>query len=197
MKKDRFIAFFDAILAIIMTIIVLEFIIPNGTDWSDLGTLWFQIIAYAVSFFWLGGMWINIHTLWHDVETIDRSVLFTNLALLFFSSMIPFFAVYFGRNITSKVPAILYGADVIIVTLLNELSAEFLAKHNASVKAMLGGFRLSIAIDTGIKAAGLIVGILCFPPAVLIGVLAAMVFITWHRVYLSKKQGLKKNDPAE
>ena len=111
--------------------------------------------------------------------------------------MIPFFAVYFGRNITSRVPAILYGADVIIVTLLNELSAEFLAKHNASVKAMLGGFRLSIAIDTVIKAAGLIVGILCFPPAILIGVLAAMVFITWHRVYLSKKQGAKRNDQAK
>ncbi len=86
-------------------------------------------------------------------------------------------------------PAILYGADVIIVTLLNELSAEFLAKHNPSVKALLGGFRISFGIDTGIKAVGLIVGILFFPPAVLIGVLAAMVFITWHRVYLSKKQG--------
>lgn len=189
MRKDRFIAFFDAILAIIMTIIVLEFVVPDGTDWSDLGTLWFQIIVYAVSFFWLGGMWINIHTLWHDVETIDRSVLFTNIALLFFASMIPFFAVYFGRNITSQVPAILYGADVIIVTLLNELSAEFLAKHNPSVKALLGGFRISIGVDTGIKVVGLIVGILCFPPAVLIGVLAAMAFIAWHRMYLSKKQG--------
>lgn len=187
MKKDRFISFFDAILAIIMTIIVLEFIIPNGTDWSDLGTLWFQIIVYGVSFFWLGGMWINIHSLWHDVETIDRSVLFSNIALLFFASMIPFFAVYFGRNITSQVPAILYGADVLIVTLLNELSAEFLTKHNPSVQAMIGGFRKSIAIDTGIKAVGLIIGIFFFPPAVLIGVLAAMVFITWHRISLSKK----------
>ena len=71
MRKDRFTAFFDAILAIIMTLIVLEFVIPNGTEWSDLGTLWFQIIAYAISFFWLGGMWINIHYLWHDAECSD------------------------------------------------------------------------------------------------------------------------------
>ena len=68
------------------------------------------------------------------------------------------------------------------------LYTEFLAKHNSSVKEMLHGFRLSIGIDAGIKAVGLIIGILLFPPAVLIGVLTAMVFITWPRIYLSKKQ---------
>ena len=180
MSKDRFVAFFDAIMAIIMTIVVLEFVIPSGTNWSDLDTLGYQIFAYAISFFWLGGMWINIHNIWHNVDIIDRSVLWTNIAMLFFSSMIPFLVVYVGRNINEIVPEVLYGMDVLCITVLNEISVELLARHHECVKAKIKSFRLSIIIDIAIKVVGIIFGITVFPMAILISVIVAMIFlIVW------------------
>lgn len=180
MSKDRFVAFFDAIMAIIMTIVVLEFVIPSGTNWSDLDTLGYQIFAYAISFFWLGGMWINIHNIWHNVDIIDRSVLWTNIAMLFFSSMIPFLVVYVGRNINEIVPEVLYGIDVLCITVLNEISVELLARHHECVKAKIKSFRLSIIIDIAIKVVGIIFGITVFPMAILISVIVAMIFlIVW------------------
>ena len=82
MRKDRFEAFFDAMMAIIMTIVVLEFAIPHGTAWSDVQKLMFQIVVYAISFFYLGMMWMNIHTLWHNVEYITRSVMWVKFSIL-------------------------------------------------------------------------------------------------------------------
>lgn len=183
MSKDRFVAFFDAIMAIIMTIVVLEFVIPSGTNWSDLDTLGYQVFAYAISFFWLGGMWINIHNIWHNVDIIDRSVLWTNIAMLFFSSMIPFLVVYVGRNINEIVPEVLYGIDVLCITVLNEISVELLARHHECVKAKIKSFRLSIIIDIAIKVVGIIFGITVFPMAILISVIVAMVFlIVWVNI---------------
>ncbi len=187
MSKDRFVAFFDAIMAIIMTIVVLEFVIPDGTKWSDLGTLGYQIIAYAISFFWLGGMWINIHNLWHGVDVVDRGVLWTNIAMLFFSSMIPFLVVYVGRNMNELVPQLLYGADVMLVTVCNWLSIELLARHHQCVKRQLPSFRLSMGIDILIKAVGVVVGVTVYPLAIMISVMVAMVFsVAWRRVYERK-----------
>ena len=189
MSKERFVAFFDAIMAIIMTIVVLEFVIPDGTKWSDLGVLGYQIIAYAISFFWLGGMWINIHNIWHGVNVIDRGVLWTNIAMLFFSSMIPFLVVYVGRNINEVVPQLLYGIDVLFITLLNELSVELLARHHTCVKSQIKRFRISIGIDLTIKIIGIIIGATVFPPMIMISVMAAMLFlIIWRTVTERKKQ---------
>ena len=188
MRKDRFVAFFDAIMAIIMTIVVLEFVIPSGTEWSDLGVLGYQILAYAVSFFWLGGMWINIHNIWHGVETIDRGVLWVNIAMLFFSSMIPFFVVYVGRNINELVPQLLYGIDVMLIAVFNEISVELLARHHGCVKRQLKSFRISIGIDFCIKAIGIILGIAVFPMSIMISVMLAMVFLIVWRTVIEKKK---------
>ena len=98
MKKDRFAAFFDAVMAIIITIAVLQFAQPSGTQWQNLRELMYQIIVFAISFFWLGMMWFNIHNLWHDVEKISFGVIWMNMCVLFFSSMIPFFVAYVGMN---------------------------------------------------------------------------------------------------
>ena len=189
MKKDRFVAFFDAVMAIIMTIVVLEFVIPSGTDWSDLTVLAFQIIAYAVSFFWLGGMWINIHGIWQDVEEIDRPILWTNIALLFFASMIPFFTVYFGRNITERVPAMLYSIDVMLITLTNLASIEMLARKNEKIRLNAKRFAVSEFFDLGVKTVGIIVGITVFPSAILISVLVSIVLLAFVRITVGKKQG--------
>lgn len=187
MQKDRFVAFFDAVMAIIMTIVVLEFAIPNGTDWSDLTNLVFQIVAYAVSFFWLGGMWINIHGLWQDVEEINRPVLWVNIAMLFFTSMLPFFTVYFGRNITEKVPATLYAIDVMLITITNVISIEMLAKKNKKMSQSAKRFTLSVVLDVCIKTVGVVIGLTVFPSAILITVLISIAFLISYRVSVCRK----------
>ena len=192
MKKDRFVAFFDAIMAIIMTIVVLEFVIPNGTKWIDLSVLWTQILAYALSFFWLGQMWINIHGTWTKVENVSRSVLFVNITMLFFASMIPYFVVYVGSNINEKLPQLLYGVDVMIIVLINQISAELLSKENEELKPVVKKTRVFVLIDESIKVIGLIIGMTVYPPAVMIAVFTAMIVLAVLFGLQNKK--LKKGD---
>ena len=187
MKKDRFVAFFDAIMAIIMTIVVLEFVIPGGTSWNDLETLLFQIIAYAVTFFYLASMWINIHDIWHDIEIISGGILWTNIVMLFFSSMIPFFTVYLGRNLSEIVPALLYGGDILLVTLSNIVSIELLSANNSQIKSNINTYRKLLAIDILIKLIGLILGIFVAAEFVLISVFVAMIFLAVFRVKTIKR----------
>ena len=177
MKKDRFIAFFDAVMAIIMTIGVLEFVIPSGAGWKDLDVFWFQLIAYAISFFWLSTMWINLHSIWNHVERVTRGILFINMFTLFFSSMIPFLTVYLGRNLLEQVPQILYGTDVILIIICNFISNELLAKYNPELKKRIVKLRVAVVIDESIKILGVIVGTFGFPPAILISVFFSAIFL--------------------
>ncbi len=188
MKKDRFVAFFDAVMAIIMTIVVLEFVIPSGTTWADLDVFWFQLLVYALSFFWLGTMWINLHSTWHHVEIITRPILFVNLFTLFFSSLIPFLTVYVGRNISAQVPQLLYGIDVILIILCNQISAELLARENEDIKNRIKMLRSAVAIDETIKLAGVIIGAFLLPQAVLVSTFVSMIFLLIIFSYRKKKR---------
>ena len=177
MKKDRFVAFYDAIMAIIMTIAVLEFDMPKGASWHDLKGLDFQIIVYALSFFWLGIMWINIHGLWNDVEFVSRHVLFVNICVLFFSSMIPFFVTYTGKNFFEPVPQLLYGIDVIIITICNQISMEFIKKENPKLSKKVEKLRHTAIVDVSVKVIGIIIGMTILPPAIMISVFIAVIVL--------------------
>ena len=90
MSKERVVAFTDAVLAIIMTILVLDLDKPDPLTWSGFGKLWPQFLAYAFSFFWLGSMWVHLHIEWSGVKLVDQPVLWTSITLLFFCSLIPY-----------------------------------------------------------------------------------------------------------
>ena len=188
MTKDRSVAFFDAVMAIIMTIVVLEFVVPSGTSWADLDVFWFQLMVYALSFFWLGTMWINLHSTWNHVKIITRPILFVNLFTLFFSSLIPFLTVYVGRNINEAVPQILYGTDVMLIILCNQISAELLAKKNEDIKDRINMLRTAVVIDETIKLAGVIIGALILPQAVMISTFISMMFLLIIFSYIKKKR---------
>lgn len=191
MKKDRFVAFFDAVMAIIMTIVVLEFAIPKGTNWSDMKELGTQVVVYALSFFWLGMMWININTIWHQVEVIDRKVMWVNMFMLFFSSMIPFLVVFVGANLTERIPQLLYGVDVVCITICNQLSAELLKKLNPVLLPIVTNLRLGIGIDLAIKTVGIILGMLIWPPITIISVFVAMICLVVEFSIANRKHNLK------
>lgn len=188
MKKDRFVAFFDAVMAIIMTIVVLEFALPGGTNWSDMKELGSQVAVYALSFFWLGMMWININTIWNRVETIDRRVMWVNMFMLFFSSMIPFLVVFVGANMNARIPQLLYGIDVICITICNQISAEILKTMNPVLAPMVKTLRKGIGIDLCIKTVGIILGMVFWPPMVIFSVFIAMICLVIEFSAAHKKE---------
>src|SRR5512138_2407805 len=95
MKKSRLEAFSDGVLAILITIMVLELKVPHGTTWEALRPLF---LVYALSFLYLGIYWNNHHHLLHAAERVDGRVLWANLHLLFWLSLIPFVTGWMGEN---------------------------------------------------------------------------------------------------
>lgn len=84
MGKERLMAFTDAVLAIIMTILVLELERPEAATLAALWALKENFFAYALSFFWLGTMWVNLHNEWHGISQISNAVVWWSVVLLFF-----------------------------------------------------------------------------------------------------------------
>jgi len=109
MSKGRLEAFSDGVLAIIITIMVLELAPPQKADLSTLGPLIPKFLSYVLSFIFVGIYWNNHHHLWQAVERISGSVLWANLHLLFWLSLVPFATGWMGENNFATVPVALYG----------------------------------------------------------------------------------------
>ena len=110
MKAERLSAFTDGVLAIVLTIMVLELPVPHGTDGRDGAHLWPYLGAYALSFVNIGIFWNNHHHLMHLVRKVDGRVLWANLFLLFWLSLIPFVIRWIGEAKFSAEPVAAYGA---------------------------------------------------------------------------------------
>ena len=109
MGKNRLEAFSDGVLAIIITIMVLELKVPHGADWTALSKLMPVFLSYVLSFIYVGIYWNNHHHLLHAVKHVSGGVLWANLHLLFWLSLIPFVTGWMGENHFSALPAALYG----------------------------------------------------------------------------------------
>ena len=109
MDKGRLEAFSDGVLAIIITIMVLELRAPEEGNLSALFPLWPKFGSYILSFIILGIYWNNHHHLWQAVEKVQGSVLWANLHLLFWLSLVPFTTSWMGENHFSTFPVAMYG----------------------------------------------------------------------------------------
>jgi len=109
MGKGRLEAFSDGVLAIIITIMVLELKVPHGNTPEDLKPLLPVFISYVLSFIYIGIYWNNHHHLMHVVHKVNGGVLWSNIHLLFWLSLVPFATAWMGENHFSKWPVILYG----------------------------------------------------------------------------------------
>jgi uncharacterized membrane protein len=102
-------AFSDGVIAIIITIMVLQFQTPKGVELSALIPLIPKFLSYILSFIIVGIYWSNHHHLWQTVEEVDGSILWANLHLLFWLSLIPFVTSWIGENQLSSIPVAMYG----------------------------------------------------------------------------------------
>jgi uncharacterized membrane protein len=114
MPKARLEAFSDGVIAVLITIMVLELKVPHGSGWGALAPLVPVLTAYVLSFVYLGIYWNNHHHLLHAAGRVDGRILWANLHLLFWLSFIPFTTGWMGENHFAALPTALYGVVLLL-----------------------------------------------------------------------------------
>ena len=117
MGKGRLEAFSDGVIAIIITIMVLELKVPHGTELAALQPLWPVFLSYILSFVYLGIYWNNHHHMFHAAERVGGNVLWANLHLLFWLSLVPFVTGWMGENHFAPAPTALYGVVMLLAAI--------------------------------------------------------------------------------
>ncbi|TGQ17024.1 MULTISPECIES: TMEM175 family protein [unclassified Mesorhizobium] len=131
MGKGRVEAFTDGVVAIIITIMVLELKVPQGEDFSALVPLWPVFFSYVLSFINVGIYWNNLHNMFHTVQRVDGWVLWANLNMLFWLSLMPVTTAFMGENHFAPVPVAVYGVDLALCAVgFNILSAALHRLHD-------------------------------------------------------------------
>jgi TMEM175 potassium channel family protein len=129
MNKTRLEAFSDAVIAIIMTIMVLELKVPHGMDWVSLRPLIPVFLAYVMSYVYLGIYWNNHHHMLHATDHVDGLILWANLHLLFWLSLIPFTTAWMAENGFAMLPTAIYGAVLLLAAIAYALLFRAIVAH--------------------------------------------------------------------
>lgn len=132
MQKGRLEAFSDGVLAIIITIMVLELKVPHGTDLASLQPLLPVFLSYVLSFIYLGIYWNNHHHLFQAVKHVKGSVLWSNLHLLFWLSLFPFVTGWMGENHFAATTVALYGGVLFMAAVAYYLLVRVLLSGHGS-----------------------------------------------------------------
>ena len=130
MGKGRLEAFSDGVIAIIITIMVLELKVPHGTGLQVLAPLAPTLGSYALSFVFVGIYWNNHHHLLHAAKSVDGRSLWANLHLLFWLSLIPFTSGWMGENHFQTLPVALYGANLLMCGIAYYILSRTLIAHH-------------------------------------------------------------------
>jgi uncharacterized membrane protein len=132
-KTDRLMAFSDGVIAVIITVMVLELKAPEGPRLTDLYPLWPTAISYAVSYLFVAIIWINHHHLMHFVRYTTPRLIWLNFAHLFAVSLLPFTTAWVARSHLAPIPVAVYGATFVLVDIAYLVfEREVLAQADAS-----------------------------------------------------------------
>ena len=136
MGKGRLEAFSDGVIAIIITIMVLELKAPHGAQFDSLGPVIPLFLSYVLSFVYVGIYWNNHHHMLHATKRISGAVLWANLHLLFWLSLIPFTTAWMDENHFAAAPVALYGAVLLMAGVAYYLLARCLSSVNGRDSAL-------------------------------------------------------------
>ena len=136
MSKGRLEAFTDGVIAIIITIMVLELKAPHAADPASLRPVLPAFLSYVLSFIYVGIYWNNHHHLFHAVHRISGMTLWTNLHLLFWLSLIPFATSWMGENHFAAAPVALYGVVLLLCATAWEIQRRVLLRHHGPDSAL-------------------------------------------------------------
>ena len=129
MRKERLTAFTDGVVAIIVTIMVLELKVPHGTDWATLLTVLPVFLSYVLSFVYVAIYWNNHHHLMHAVSRVNGGILWANMNLLFWLSLIPFATAWMGENQFARLPTAVYGVALLMPALSYFVLQTMIIRH--------------------------------------------------------------------
>lgn len=124
MNKTRLEAFSDGVLAIVITIMVLELKVPHGDTCADLLGLWPVFLSYVLSFMYVGIYWNNHHHMFHTVKEVTGGILWANLHLLFWLSLMPFSTAWMGENHFAQLPIALYVLNLLMCAIAYKILTE-------------------------------------------------------------------------
>lgn len=137
MNKTRLEAFSDGVFAILITILVLELKIPHGDDWASLRPLVPVFLTYILSFIYLGIYWNNHHHMLQATRHVNGKVLWANLHLLFWLSLVPFTTGWMGENHFASLPTAVYGAVLLCSAIAYTILQSTLVAHHKGENAEL------------------------------------------------------------
>lgn len=136
MHKGRLEAFSDGVIAIIITIMVLELKVPHGAELSDLQHLVPVFISYVLSFVFVAIYWNNHHHMLQAAQRVNASVMWANSHLLFWLSLIPFSTAWMGEHEFSRWPVVLYGVVLLFCAIAYYILARTLVSHHGRSSAL-------------------------------------------------------------
>ena len=178
METGRLEAFYDAIIAIIVTVLVLELPQPATASLASIWALRTSYFAYLLSFLVCVNLWQYHHIIYNHVEKINTRIIWLNIFLMFIVSLIPYLTTFVANNPNSFIPQALYGLDFIIVDILLFVMAKMLLAINEENKELIkNAFSLKEAlyIPLAIFILGFIIALLGYPIAISICCLITMV----------------------
>jgi TMEM175 potassium channel family protein len=146
MTKARLEAFSDGVMAILITIMVLELKVPHGDNWDAIAPLVPSLLTYLLSFIYLGIYWTNHHHLFQTTDRINGSILWANLHLLFWLSLVPFATGWMGENHFAPAPTALYGAVLMLA------GTAYLILERTIIRNQGAGSKLAAAVGKDVKA---------------------------------------------
>lgn len=190
LSKSRLEAFSDGVLAIIITIMVLEMKVPHGTSPAELRPLLPVFFSYVLSFIHVGIYWNNHHHLLQAAHKISGGVLWANLHLLFWLSLFPFVTGWMGENNFATWPVFLYGAVLLMAGFAYYILVQaLLAIHETDST-------LAVAIGTDIKGKiSLVIYVLAMGLAFWLPILSCLLFVAVALIWLVPDRRIEKKIP--
>ena len=152
MGKGRFEAFSDGVLAIIITIMVLELKVPHGADWHAVQPLLGVFLSYVLSFIYIGIYWNNHHHMLHATTRVSGAAMWANLHLLFWLSLVPFVTGWMGENHFAPLPTAAYGVALLMAAIaytILQTTLTWQRDHNAALARAIkrdGKGKLSVVL---------------------------------------------------
>ncbi len=186
-SSGRFEALFDAIIAIILTVLVLEITMASGGTWQALFDLRIEFLAYIISFIVCFNYWNYNNNLFSIVNKIDTAVIWSIGASMFVLSLIPYLSVFVSHNFYSFVPQACYGIDFIVVAILSIVTSKALKNADRGNVALMLALRNNLVFVSTIVfvGIGMVIGYFFYPPAIIISCLLSIIAV-WAISYLTR-----------
>jgi uncharacterized membrane protein len=187
MTKSRLEAFSDGVIAILITIMVLELHVPHGSDLAALRPLIPRLLTYALSFVFLAIYWNNHHHMFHTVDHVNGRILWANMHLLFWLSLIPFVTGWMGENDFAELPTAIYGCVLLLAAIAYTILVYAIINHEGPHS------KLAAAIGNDVKgkiSAALYV--VAIPSAFLDRRIAWAIFLTVALIWLIPDRRIEK-----